>query len=155
MLVPLGPEILVALTVIRGGQVLALPKGRMERGERPHETALRETREETGLRGALIAPLEEIAYHYHSREWGTRVSKRVAFFLMAYRSGSPAHHDDEVEAVRLVPLHEAERRLAYPGERRVMAAALAHLGGARAVGQAGHSRARENLSSRPPASPPE
>lgn len=124
---PLGQELLVALTVLHGGRGLALPKGRIERGEQPVDAAVRETREETGLLGRILGPLEEIRYFYYSREWRSRVSKRVAFFLLAYRSGSPAHHDGEVDGVRLLPLRVAEQRLAYEGERRVLATARGRL----------------------------
>ena len=79
--------------------MLALPKGHIEPGEAPEQAAVRETREETGITGALIAPLEEISYMYWSRSQRARVAKRVAFYLLAYRAGSPARHDAEVEAV--------------------------------------------------------
>jgi 8-oxo-dGTP pyrophosphatase MutT (NUDIX family) len=127
MLVPIGSELLVALISLRGGMVLALPKGHIEPGETAAQAAERETREETGIAGTLLGPLEEISYFYWSRAQGARVAKRVEFFLFAYRSGSPARHDAEVDAVRLVPLAEAARALSYPGERRVMEAALARL----------------------------
>ena len=97
LLVPVGSALLVALISLRGGQVLALPKGHIEAGEQPEQTAIRETREETGISGTLIAPLEEISYMYWSRTSRARVAKRVAFYLLAYRAGSPAHHDAEVE----------------------------------------------------------
>jgi hypothetical protein len=48
--------------------------------------------------------------------------------LLAYRAGSPAHHDGEVEGVRLVPAVDAPGALTYPGERRVMDRALAWIG---------------------------
>jgi 8-oxo-dGTP pyrophosphatase MutT (NUDIX family) len=128
VLVPVGSTLLVALISLRGGDVLALPKGHIEAGEAPEEAAVRETREETGIDGTLLTPLEEISYMYWSRASRARVAKTVAFYLLAYRAGSPAHHDGEVEGVRLVPAVDAPRALTYPGERRVMERALAWLG---------------------------
>ncbi len=52
LLVPVGSALLVALISLRGGDVLALPKGHIEPGEQPEQTAVRETREETGITGA-------------------------------------------------------------------------------------------------------
>jgi 8-oxo-dGTP pyrophosphatase MutT (NUDIX family) len=123
MLVPVGRQLMVALIVLRGGTVLALPKGHIEAGERPDETARRETMEETGLAGEVLAPLGDISYSFYSRERQARIAKRVAFFLMLYRAGSPARHNDEVEGVRLVPLENAEAALSYRGEREVLARA--------------------------------
>lgn len=130
LVVPLGRDLHVALIVLRGGAVLALPKGRIEAGETPEACAVRETREETGLRGAPIAPLGDISYFFWSRSDSTRVAKRVDFFLLGYRAGSPAHHDGEVDGVRLIPLARAVGALAYAGERQVMQRAVAWLEGA-------------------------
>jgi 8-oxo-dGTP pyrophosphatase MutT (NUDIX family) len=128
LLVPLGEALLVALIELRAGTVLALPKGHIEPGERPEEAARRETREETGLVGRTIAPLKEISYHFYSRHQRARIVKRVAFFLLIYRAGSPARHNAEVEGVRFVPLHQAASRMAYSGEREVVRAAEAAVG---------------------------
>jgi len=124
LLLALGPEIYVALIELRGGTVLALPKGHIEPGEHPEETAVRETFEETGLRGRSIGELGEISYSFYSRERRTRIVKRVAFFLMRYQAGSPAHHNDEVEGVRLVRLDRAQSALSYRGEKDVLGRAL-------------------------------
>lgn len=116
----MGRQLLVALIRLRGGTVLALPKGHIEAGESPDQTAQRETFEETGLRGDLIGPLGDISYSFYSRERRTRIAKKVAFFLMHYRAGSPAHHNDEVEGVALVPFDRAKDALAYRGEREIL-----------------------------------
>lgn len=150
LLVPFGQSLLVALISLRGGGVLALPKGHIEPGEEPHQTAARETREETGLSGAIVAPLQEISYLYWSRAQRARISKRVAFYLFAYRAGSPARHDGEVEGVRFVPLDEAPAALSYPGERRVMEDALAWL---RAAGDVGAEAKEEHRRGSAPRTP--
>lgn len=134
LLLPIGPALMVALICLRGGAILALPKGHIEDGESREQAALRETREETGMAGAPLAPLRQISYVFRSRHHGGRVSKRVDFFLMAYRSGSPTRHDAEVDGVRLVPIERAEAALSYPGERAVMGEALAWV---RAAGYGG------------------
>ena len=123
LLVPVGLALMVALIELRRGTVLALPKGHIEPGEGPEEAARRETREETGLLGETIAPLPEISYWFYSRHQRARIAKRVAFFLLVYRAGSPARHNGEVEGVRFAPLEQAASRLAYPGERQVVRAA--------------------------------
>lgn len=124
LLMPMGPTLMTALIRVRG-RVVGLPKGHIEPGESSQQAALRETREETGLRGTVLAPLEEISYVFWSRSHNARVAKRVEFYLLEYRAGSPAHHDTEVDGVRLVPLDRAVEALSYPGERRVMEGALA------------------------------
>jgi 8-oxo-dGTP pyrophosphatase MutT (NUDIX family) len=149
LLVPVGLALLVALIELRRGTVLALPKGHIEPGEGPEEAARRETREETGLLGETIAPLPEISYWFYSRQQRARIAKRVAFFLLVYRAGSPAHHNTEVEGVRFAPLAEAASRLAYPGERDVVRAAeqrVRELAGQRAPAAKG---AAATASSRP------
>jgi len=134
LLLPMGSALMVALICLRGGSILALPKGHIETGESAEVAALRETREETGMSGTPLARLREISYVFRSRVHGARVSKRVDFFLLSYRAGSPRHHDAEVDGVRLVPIDRATQALAYPGEREVMGEALAWV---RAAGYGG------------------
>jgi 8-oxo-dGTP pyrophosphatase MutT (NUDIX family) len=73
----------------RHKQVLALPKGLVDPGEKPEETALREVREETGISGTALAKLTDIKYVY-VRTWGDgqKVFKIVSFYLLRYDSGT-------------------------------------------------------------------
>ena len=119
----------VAAVRVKGGAVLALPKGHIEKGERGAEAAQREVREEAGVDGELVEKLGDVRYWY-SRD-GERVMKNVAFFLFRYRSGSVEDHDHEVDSAEWVPLEEAPRLLAYRGERDMAEAALSALRSAR------------------------
>ena len=114
-------QVEVAVVSPRRG-VLALPKGHPEPGESLEQAATREVREETGLVAEPAEPLGEVRYWYTLA--GERVLKRVAFFLFAYRSGSIADHDDEVESAAWVPLQRAPELLSYKGEREMAAKAL-------------------------------
>jgi 8-oxo-dGTP pyrophosphatase MutT (NUDIX family) len=111
---------------VKGGSVLALPKGHIDPGESAAEAAAREVSEETGLEAGLVEKLDDVRYWY--RRPGVRVFKVVSFFLFRYRSGSVRNHDHEVESVEWVPLEEAPARLSYPGERKVAGAALRRIG---------------------------
>jgi 8-oxo-dGTP pyrophosphatase MutT (NUDIX family) len=120
-----GDEVLVIVPTRRGAQgqrVLALPKGHVDPGETPEQTAAREVREETGVEAELVEKLGEIRYFYQRA--GVRVFKRVSFFLFAYRGGSVDDHDDEVEEVRWMGMREATTALSYEGERTMVARAL-------------------------------
>lgn len=103
-------------------QVLALPKGLIDPGEKPAETAVREVREETGITARLLTKLTDIKYVY-VRSWGDkqRVFKIVTFYLLVYESGTIDDVSEEmrieVKQARWIPLDEAETKLAYRGER--------------------------------------
>jgi 8-oxo-dGTP pyrophosphatase MutT (NUDIX family) len=112
--------------------VLALPKGLVDPGEKPAETALREVYEETGVTAEVIAKLSDIKYVY-TRTWagGERVFKIVSFYLMRYLSGRindiAAEMRIEVARAQWVNLEEAPKLLAYKGEKQVVKLALKYL----------------------------
>ncbi len=111
---------------LKGGTVLALPKGHIEAGESAAEAAEREVREETGVQGELVEKLGDVKYWY-ARD-GQRVFKVVSFFLFRYRSGSVRDYQvEEVESAEWVPLDDAPRLLAYRGEREMAEAALSRM----------------------------
>jgi 8-oxo-dGTP pyrophosphatase MutT (NUDIX family) len=120
-----GEQGIVIVPTRRGAQgqrVLALPKGHVDPGETPEQTALREVREETGVDAELVERLGDVRYFYQRD--GKRIFKRVTFFLLAYRDGSLDDHDDEVEEARWMPLREAAEALSYDGEREMAKRAL-------------------------------
>ena len=110
--------------------VWALPKGKIDAGESPAETAVREVREETGVEGRLVEKLGDVRYVYTWR--GERIFKVVSFFLLRYSSGRlgdlPAATAHEVDEARWLPLEEAPKLLAYGGERQMAAKAVEAVG---------------------------
>jgi NUDIX domain len=93
--------------------VWALPKGNIDPGETPAETAIREVREDT-------------------RHGGVRVFKVVSFFLLRAGRGRIGVIEErmkiEVAEARWLPLEEAPKLLAYGGEREMAAKARDRLG---------------------------
>jgi 8-oxo-dGTP pyrophosphatase MutT (NUDIX family) len=111
----------------------ALPKGRIDEGERAEETALREVAEETGAHGESLGKLGDVKYWF---VWdGERVFKVVSFFLVRYAGGRlgdiPPEHRHEVAEARWLPLDEAPRLLSYRGEQDMARQAEARLAGER------------------------
>ena len=103
----------------------ALPKGTPQAGETLEETALRETREETGLEVEIEQPISSIRYFFVRGR--TRFAKTVHFFLMRPVGGDLSLHDHEFDEVRWWPLEEAIELVTYPTERSVLERAAALL----------------------------
>lgn len=107
------------LLVHRRSPVLwALPKGTPDAGETMQETALRETREETGIEAEVEAPLRSIRYFFVRGT--TRFHKTVHFFLMRPIGGALELHDAEFDEVRWMPVAEALAIMSHATERSVV-----------------------------------
>lgn len=125
-----------AVTVViarrnRGGRLeWCLPKGHIEHGETPSQTAVREIFEETGIAGKPIIHLATIDYWFAASD--RRVHKLVHHYLLEAIGGEITVLNDpdrEAEEAAWVPLDAVASRLAYPNERRVVAAARELLAG--------------------------
>ncbi len=111
-------RIQVVLVHRRAPVLWALPKGTPDSGETIEETALRETREETGLQVEVERPLRSIRYYFV--RGSTRFHKTVHFFLMRAVGGSTEAHDTEFDEVRWVSLEEAGALLNHATDRSVV-----------------------------------
>jgi 8-oxo-dGTP pyrophosphatase MutT (NUDIX family) len=102
----------------RGHLLWSLPKGHVEAGETPPETAVREVAEETGIRGRVLAPLGTIDFWFVIA--GRRVHKTVHHFLLLAEGGELSDDDIEVTEVAWVPLDQLSTTLAYDDEKRLI-----------------------------------
>ena len=114
----LDGRIQIVLAHRRAPALWALPKGTPDSGETIEETALRETREETGLEVEVERPLTAIRYFFV--RGSTRFHKTVHFFLMRATGGATDAHDHEFDEVRWMDLPEALAVMTHATERSVV-----------------------------------
>ena len=93
-----------------------LPKGKLDPGETFEEAALREVREETGLRCTLGPELASTEYRDNKDR-----PKVVRYWLMEVEGGE-FEPNDEVDAVCWLPVAEAAERLTYDRDADLVAA---------------------------------
>ena len=116
-----GSEIL--LISVMDGRRWQLPKGHIEEGETPEQTAVREVREETGVTGTVRAPLPGVEYWFVDRG-RKRVHKTVDYFLLDFVSGDAANYDRrEVSGAEWMSWDEGIARLTFENERKAVQAA--------------------------------
>jgi 8-oxo-dGTP pyrophosphatase MutT (NUDIX family) len=112
----------VVIVAVGGNNRWQLPKGLVEKDEKPEIAAVREAREEGGVDSEVVEHIETVEYWYAGLDGGQRVRfhKRVHFYLLRYLTGDTKDHDWEVNEARWVPIEDAASQLAYDNERRVV-----------------------------------
>ena len=108
----------IVLVHRREPRLWALPKGTPDAGETLDETAIRETREETGLEVEIEEPISAITYFFVRGR--TRFHKTVHFFLMRPVGGAVEEHDHEFDEVRWFQIEEALELMTHATERAVV-----------------------------------
>jgi 8-oxo-dGTP pyrophosphatase MutT (NUDIX family) len=124
----------VVIIAVGGNNRWQLPKGLVEKDEKPEIAAVREAREEGGADSEVVEHIETVEYWYAGLDKGERVRfhKRVHFYLLRYLSGDTSDHDWEVNEARWVPIDDASSQLAFDNERRVVERAKQLIGERRA-----------------------
>ena len=83
--------------------------------------------EETGRRASIRERLEEVSYRFLNRSEGVEVDKRVVYFLMEDGGEPVKQRDAEMQRVYWCSLAEADRRLSFETERRMVRRAARRL----------------------------
>ncbi|HEY8529460.1 MAG TPA: NUDIX domain-containing protein [Paenibacillaceae bacterium] len=111
---------------------MSFPKGKMEPGETPEQTALREILEETGISGTIEAPLPGTEFDFQ-KESGEIVHKVVRFFLVRATGGDLRAREGEIAGAAWHSPADAWRLQlseGYEGNNEALERALALLGAA-------------------------
>jgi 8-oxo-dGTP pyrophosphatase MutT (NUDIX family) len=99
-----------------------LPKGLIDRGETGLQAAVREVREEGGVKAKVVAKVDRINIFFFN-EKKQQVVKNIVFFLMKYQSGREQDHDQEVKKAVWLPFQKARQRLTFKSEKETLAKA--------------------------------
>jgi len=96
-----------------------LPKGFVgdkNKNETNETAALREVKEEGGIKARIINPQPIITNYQY--EWKNNlIKKTVYYFLMEYISGDPKDHDWEMSEAKFVTEDEVKKTLTYPSDQ--------------------------------------
>lgn len=106
----------------RNGGHWGFPKGRIEAGEPAGGAALREAKEETGIKKVEVIPGFCTVSTYRFLRDGAPVRKKVIYFLARAEPGDIVLSDEHV-AWRWLPYPAAYRTLTYPDTQKVLRAA--------------------------------
>lgn len=103
------------------------PKGKVEEGETPQITAIREVEEEGGVKAEVIDKIGYSKYIYSDPKTKEKFFKIVTYFLMKYLSGDHKLHDWEMEEVIWLKPEEATQKLSFEKDRDLLKKALQKL----------------------------
>ncbi len=121
-----GDKLKILLIATKNKKVWSFPKGHIEKGEKPTDTALREIKEETGIEGKITDDLGEVSYWFEEK--GEKILKTVKYFLVEYVAGQ-INPNWEIDDTNWFSVDESFERITYKTDRDVLKKALEKLYG--------------------------
>jgi ribonuclease HI/8-oxo-dGTP pyrophosphatase MutT (NUDIX family) len=115
-----GNKYKICLIAKKDKTIWSLPKGRVDGGEVPEETAIREIAEETGHHVRIETKIDEVNYYFFWKDNETFYHKFVYFYLMALIEENAQERDQEADAVIWVTPREAYKMVTYINEKEVI-----------------------------------
>ncbi len=118
--------LLIQVRNLNGDKVWTFPKGHVEKGETPEQTAIREVEEETGYQCVIQGLATTTHYFFHRN--GRLIRKRVNWYWMDPVEKTGERDYKEIEAVRWVAIDKIADMLRYPSDLELLKKTVAHLG---------------------------
>lgn len=100
-----------------------LPKGWVDEGEKVEEAALREVKEEGGIKAQLIEKIDSVQIFFRDTYQGDPkqlVTKTITFYLMEYQGETKEGPGWETKAVVWLPYEKAHRQLTFDSEKKIL-----------------------------------
>lgn len=119
----LGNSVLM-LQKINGDWVL--PKGKIEKNETAEEAAMREVREEAGIKTKLMSPIGETSYRFKNY-WSNNhvIEKKVVWYLMkALNSNTHPQREEGFVDAKFIHIANVVQLAKYDDERDILLRAL-------------------------------
>ena len=98
--------------------IYGFPKGHVEAVETEEQTALREIREETGLRVTLVPGFRAVDEHLIPEKQDTM--KQIVYFLAEDEGQEVAYQKEELSGAYLVSYEEAMGMFQFESSRRIL-----------------------------------
>jgi len=105
-----------------------LPKGTPHKKENIQQTALREVREETGLKVKPECFIGKIEYTFFKKEEKLTYYKTVYFLLMAVVGGGLFLHDEEFDLVKWIAKEQIRAEMSYENEVSIIEKGISMVG---------------------------
>ncbi len=95
------------------------PKGWIDQGETSQEAALREVKEEGGIRAEIVGKIDVIRIFFFN-EQKEKVLKSISFYLMRWVADIKKGPGWETEKIEWLSYPEALEKLAFDSEKKIL-----------------------------------